>query len=61
MFYGDGVDGTSAVLSILNSRELEPKVVFYIPSKRIIGVQIKWGDSHLTSFNIYSPNSAKLE
>ena len=59
VFYGDKVDGSSGVLSIVNFN-LEPKVVFNHPSRRVIGVQIKWGDGNLTIFNIYAPNSTKL-
>ena len=60
MFYGNQEDGSSGVLSIVN-RDLEPKVVFNHPSRRFLGIQIKWGDGYLTIFNVYAPNSAKLQ
>ena len=51
--------GTSGVLSIVK-RDLEPKMVFNHPSRRVLGVQIKCRDGNLMIFNIYVPNSAKL-
>ena len=54
------MDGSSGVLSIVNSRDLEPKVVFNHLSRRVLGIQIKWGEGNLTIFNVYAPNSAKL-
>ena len=59
VFYGNGEDGSSGVLSIVNSN-LEPEVVFNQPLGRVLGIQIKWGDGYLTIFNVYAPNSAKM-
>ena len=60
VFYREGVDGLSGMMSIIN-RALGPKVVFNHSSRRVLGIQIKWGNGQLTIFNIYAPNSAKLQ
>ena len=51
------MDGLSGMMSILN-KDLEPKVVFNHSSRRVLGIQIKWGDGQLTILNIYVPNFA---
>ena len=58
IFYGEEIDGTSGVLSIID-RNLEPVKVYNHPSRRVLGTQIKWENSFLSILNVYAPNLAK--
>ena len=58
VFYGEGGNGFSGFLSLVK-REMEPRVVYNHPSRRVLGIQIKWDSHSVIVFNVYAPNLAK--
>ena len=58
IFYGEGTNSTSEVLSIID-KNLELVLVYNHPSGRVLRVQLKWEDSSLCIVNAYAPNLAK--
>ena len=52
------MNGFSGLLSIVK-QELEPRVVYNHPLRRVLGISIKWDSQPITIFNVHAPNSPK--
>ena len=58
VFYGEGSDGFSGVMMVVDM-DLEPQVVMNHPSGKAIAIKIKWDGGTFTIVNIYGPCEAK--